>query len=106
MTVYTSEHDVPCEYEVIRTVRAQSSEGYRSARDFLSAQSRLLGRAGMRAGADAVLARNLESGPLTVDKVGGSGSRSRSSTGMPTSTFEGRAIRYIEGTCGGAAFQP
>ena len=95
--VYASTDGLPCEYEVIETVRgSSSSQGVRSLADYESIQADVLGRAGADIGADAVIAEELATGTQRR------GVRRR--LGLPPSApplfrFSGEAIRFIPGTC-------
>ena len=88
--VYTRAEDIPCQYEVLQTVRA-SGQIVRAPGAFERAQARALGRAGARVEADAVL----------VPPPDWSTARRREVTNEPISVrFVGQAIRFIPGTCG------
>ena len=91
--VYTSTDDVPCEYEVIETVRGSSSRSPRGSAALQRIRDNVLGRAGAGIGADAVIAAPPEPGRAMRERP-------------PPSTprllrFSGEAIRFIPGTCGG-----
>ncbi len=89
--VYTRADQIPCQYEVLETVRAYGSYDFRIHGAFEMAQARALGRAGARVEADAVL----------VPPPDWSTARRREVTNEPIPvTFVGQAIRFIPGTCG------
>ena len=95
--VYTRVQDIPCQYEVLETVRASGSIVRGSPGAFQMARARALGRAGARVEADAVFvpppdpedrgtARRREIGNEPIEPI--------------LVTFVGQAIRFIPGTCG------
>lgn len=94
--VYAATDPLPCEYEVIQTVRGSSSaQSSRAA--FERIQADVLGRAGANIGADAVITPE----PNEV----GTQRRAVGRAGQPTPPprvvrFEGEAIRFLPGTCG------
>ena len=93
--VYAVNDPLPCEYEVIQTVRGSTSaQSSRAAFERIRAD--VLGREGANVGADAVITPE----PLE----GGTVRRVRAGQPPPPPRilrFEGEAIRFIPGTCGG-----
>ena len=97
--VFLTPADVPCEYVVMDTIQERSSvsvpspsQGRESARN----RERVLGRAGARLGADAVVVIPFERLPFRV-------AVSRGESQMVPVTYEGEAVRYSDPTCGAAA---
>jgi hypothetical protein len=96
VVVYTSGADVPCEFEVMRRIQAQTTVPFPppSRADQERERDRVLARAGERVRADAVIAvpgRQLGAGTIGVQV-----------DTMPSTIpmdFEGDAIRFIPGTC-------
>ena len=68
--VYQSVEEVPCEYEVLRTVRAEATHtiGVESPQQVQRTLNRELGRVGREAGADGVLVLP-DTGPATSELV-------------------------------------
>ena len=109
VTVYASTDEVPCEYEVIETVRGSSSTRARSPADYRRIRADVLGQAGADIGADAVIAPEIDEvgtvrrvdGAVTV---GGDGRAVQRRGGQPPPPapllrFSGEAIRFIPDTC-------
>ena len=95
--VYTAA-DVPCEYEVMRTVRRSPPSRPRTAQEFERLQTSLLGQAGANVGADAVVVAAVD-----LRQTGTAVSR-QVVPGTPRTSgdrfeFEGEAVRFIPGTC-------
>ena len=95
--VFFAPEDVPCEYQMLGTVRGETREILRTSSQYRYAVTRLLGPEGARRGADAVLAESFEDrGPLKVVVAD-----ARSMTpDFNEVTLEGRALRYVEQSCG------
>ena len=117
--VYDSTDELPCEYEVIETVRGSSSRrGQGSLVEELAVyelavyeriRADVLGRAGANIGADAVIAHEIDLVGTQRRAVG------RTVTGQPAvgravqpppsppplRQFSGEAIRFISGACRG-----
>ena len=97
--VYRATYDVPCMYEVMDTVSAQrtysSSYTGDDAEAGAGALEPALGRAGARAGADAVIVVGQPSATVRVP-----------GPGQPPQWVEGEAVRYIDPTCGPASAPP
>ncbi len=93
VSVYATAGDVPCQYEVMRTVRAEGRIS--SDREFQREMERVLGRAGAGVGASAVIAGGARQVRGTAR---GSGGTVRTQWGPLT--FEGQAVRYLDPTCG------
>jgi hypothetical protein len=93
--LYVAGSTVPCEYDVIRTLRRSSAVRPRSQTDYERMRADLLGRAGAEIGADAVLVDRVE------DATSGTQRRAVVTGGPPPSgfQFEGRAIRFRMETC-------
>jgi hypothetical protein len=93
VAVYLTEDDVPCEYEVMRTVEETCTE-IRPTRMGISLEcqrERVLGEAGAGMGADAVIVAEDEFPKLLPTVV----------EGQPVHRkFEGQAVRYLDPTCG------
>jgi hypothetical protein len=100
--VFDSVEDVPCQYEVMRTVRGEGSvptPGSPSA--FERERERVMARVGARAGADAVLVAPM-SEMTGVQRRAVVSAPAGSPPPLPTATnlqFEGEALRYLPGTC-------
>ncbi len=93
--VYTRADQIPCQYEVLETVRASGSYDITIHGAFEMAQARALSRAGARVEADAVFA------PPPEDGRRGRMVALNAPTNAPIPvTFVGQAIRFIPGTCG------
>ena len=91
--MYT-ESEAPCAYEVLRTVRVQTTASG-SQREFESTRRRLLGRAAAQVGGDAVIVPDPGTGETAVV---------RPATGEPINiSLEGQAVRWTEANCGGGA---
>ncbi len=91
--VYTRADQIPCQYEVLETVRAPGSFDITIHGAFEMAQARALGRAGARVEADAVFVP-----PPDVPE--GFAVRREVTNEPILVTFVGQAIRFIPGTCG------
>ena len=91
--VYTRAQDIPCQYEVLETVRASGSVVQTMPGVFERAQARALGRAGARVEADAVFARPPRGTRRPIDA-------NEPISVSVTVTFVGQAIRFIPGSCG------
>jgi hypothetical protein len=95
--VFFAPGDVPCEYEILGTVRGESREILRTSSQYRNEVIRLLGPEGARRGADAVLAEGFEDRGrrmlVVVDARDGF-------PNMPARTLEGRALRYVSESCG------
>ena len=89
--VYTRVQDIPCQYEVLETVRASGSIVRGSPGAFQMARARALGRAGARVEADAVFVPPGDSSERVIAVP---------LDGRRTERFVGQAIRFIPGTCG------
>ena len=94
--VFFAPEDVPCEYEVLGTVRGESREILRTSSQYRNEVTRLLGPEGGRRGADAVLAERFEDRRLLVAVV----DARDIPPGIPARTLEGRALRYVAESCG------
>ena len=88
--VFFDAGDVPCAY----TVMGQVAEETAPERDFERLARRVLGRAGARRGADAVL---VERGGLTVERI----DFADRPPGDQRITVEGDLLRYSDASCGG-----
>lgn len=94
--VYTEE-EAPCEYEVMRRVRAQTASTITSSQAYERARDRALGQEGAKVGADAVIVPSIgegTAGRAVRREVG------RRIVPPPMTTFRGEAVRFIPGTCG------
>jgi hypothetical protein len=91
--VYRADLDTPCEYEFVASLRVEASVLPHKARDYERVRARELGRAGARAGADAVILPDTrQSLPFVVENA--------STTLVPKPFwFEGDAVSWISGTC-------
>ena len=92
--VYLTPGDVPCEYEAIRAVSGAGTVSYGSSaprRDFQWVRQRILGRAGARVGASAVIVAE----PRDTLWFGVAAGQTR----RVLTTFEGQAVRYVDPTC-------
>ncbi len=93
VSVYRTVDAVPCDYELIQTVEATCtiSNPSRLNMNTECPMARVLGEAGARVGADAVIVAEPEFParlPFTVE-------------GRPLElNFEGQAVRYLDPTCG------
>jgi hypothetical protein len=91
--VFQVTDDLPCEYETTGIVRAELKDSPRTDEEYRVSLQQALGRAGAEAGADAVIVRDFVLRlPFVVP-----GQRAPS---MPPQ-YEGRAVRWIPGTCRG-----
>ena len=92
--VFDSRDDVPCQFEVMRTIRGESNATTGgSPAAFEQERGRVLGRVGARAGADAVLVE-------AVGEMAGVQRRVAAPAGsLPNLQFVGEALRYLPGTC-------
>ncbi|MEJ2541829.1 MAG: hypothetical protein P8188_17995, partial [Gemmatimonadota bacterium] len=93
--VFRQAEEVPCEYEVMRTVEASTRQRFLSWEQHQRAEELLLGQAGSRIDADAVLAPDSEQQLLkAVD------ARSvPAHVDIYETTFEGKALRYVDTRC-------
>ena len=96
--VYDSVGDVPCEYEVIRTLHTESRRTVTGTLDYERMRTDVLGGAGASIGADAVIVPDMKQvvppGSIVLIRNG------------PLSSFSGEAVRYIPGTCRAAELGP
>ena len=91
--VFQVADDLPCEYEVTGVVRAELRDRPRTDEEYRLSLQQALGRAGAEAGADAVIVRDFVLRlPFAV--------RGQSVPSSPR-PVEGRAVRWIPGTCRG-----
>jgi hypothetical protein len=100
--VFDSPEDVPCQYEVMSTVRGESPRSAGgSPAAYERERARVLGRVGARAGADAVLVEPVEdlAGVQRRAVVSAPAGSPPSIPPGPALQFEGEAIRYVAGTC-------
>ena len=97
--VYLTAAEVPCRFEVIERVEGQGMAA--SLEEYERERSRVLGRAGARVGADAVLIP--EGRPEPGRGSVGVQVRGTSAGGRISSTmeFSGDAIRFVDATCAG-----
>lgn len=91
--VYRADEKTPCEYEIIETVRVETSVDPFKARDYEAVRDLELGRAGAKVGADAVILPDTRLWlPFSVQAA------SNPIAATPFS-FEGDAVSWIAGTC-------
>ena len=97
-SIFFAPGEVPCDYEMLGTVQGVTREIMRTSSQYRNAVTRLLGPEGARRGADAVLAEDFPDERRRLLVVAADG-RSMSPV-IPEVTMEGRALRYLEESCG------
>lgn len=95
--VYQVGDKLPCDYEVIRIVRAERKQGVRSDVENHRAMEQALGKTGADAGADAVIVDDFSLKLPFVVVRSGQPRPSPSISRLPP--YEGNAVRWIPGTC-------
>jgi hypothetical protein len=98
--VFDSAEDVPCAYEVIRTVRGESDASTGGSPDrYERERERVLGRAGARIGANAVLVEPVSEmrGVQRRVVVSAPAGSPPPLPPAPNLQFEGEALRYLPG---------
>ena len=96
--VYALTDELPCEYEVIETVRGSSSRRSTSPASYERIRADVLGQAGADIGADAVILPDPNEAVGTVRRRVGRGDQLPAAP--PLLRFSGEAIRFIPDTCG------
>ena len=100
--VYTRADQIPCQYEVLETVRASGLYDITTPGAFKMAQARALSRAGARVEADAVFVPPPDPGERgrRMEITGRVVPLDKPINAPIPVTFMGQAIRFIPGTCG------